>query len=66
MSEYSDFLKHLGIDKKQMIASMWSKISDSEKPSKRDGKMTDKEIARNVKYDKSMLVTEKLFLVEDK
>lgn len=35
MSRYSDFLNHLGIDKKQMIASMMSKIPESEKPSKR-------------------------------
>lgn len=43
MTEYSAFLKHLGIDKKQMIASMMSKIPESEKPSKRGREMTKEE-----------------------
>lgn len=43
MSEYSAFLKHLGIDKKQMLASMLSKIPESEKPSERGREMTKEE-----------------------
>lgn len=46
MSGYSDFLKYLGIDKKQMIASMWSKIPESEKPSKRGREMTKEELEK--------------------
>lgn len=46
MTEYSAFLKHLGIDKKQIIASMWSKIPDSEKPSKRGREMTKEELEK--------------------
>ena len=44
MTEYSAFLKHLGIDKKQMLASMWSKIPESEKPSKKEWEMTREEL----------------------
>lgn len=48
MSGYSDFLNHLGIDKKQMIASMWSKIPESEKPSKSGQEMTKEELKKEV------------------
>ena len=44
MTEYSDSLKHLGIDKKQMLASMMSKIPESEKPLKRGREMTKEEL----------------------
>jgi len=47
MTEYSDFLEHLGIDKKQMLASMWSKIPDSEKTSKRGREMTKEELEKD-------------------
>lgn len=32
MTEYSEFLNHIGIDKNQMLSSMKSRISDCEKP----------------------------------
>lgn len=32
MKGYNDFLKHLGINKKLMVADMRSKLPDSEKP----------------------------------
>lgn len=49
MTEYSAFLKHLGIDKKQMLASMLSKIPESEKPSKKERDMTKEELAQKIK-----------------